>query len=112
MIHPASHLGAAFRIVTLVVPPTLYAVGTFTFVRLAESSIEDLGNARAINRIRGYYRELAVEDAWYFALGGRDAAGVVANRGLSPALPLAAAAPRPSPPAGAGALPLSLPGTQ
>jgi hypothetical protein len=80
----ASRLGAAFRIVTLVVLPTLYTVGTFTFARLAESSIEDLGYGRAINRIRGYYRELAGPDARYFALGGHDdVAGVLANMGIT-----------------------------
>jgi len=73
----------AFDAFVLVVLPALYAVGTFTFVRLAESSVEDLTYGRAINRIRGYYRQLAGPDNRYFALGGHDdVAGVLANMGL------------------------------
>lgn len=84
LLAQATRLSAAFAIFTLIVLPALYAVGTFTFVRLAESSIEDIGYGRAINRIRGYYRELAGQDARYFALGGHDdVAGVLANMGIT-----------------------------
>ncbi len=83
LLGQASHVGSAFRVFVLVVLPTLYAVGTFTFVRLVESSVEDIYYGRAINRIRGYYRELAGEKARYFALGGHDdVPGVLANMGM------------------------------
>lgn len=80
----ATDRGAAFGIFLLVVLPTLYAMGTFTLIRLAESSIEDLAYGRAINRIRGYYREVAGDQARYFALGGHDdVAGVLTNMGIT-----------------------------
>lgn len=76
--------GTAFDAFLLIVLPTLYAIGTFTFVRVAESSIEDLTYGRAINRIRGYYREVAGAQARYFALSGHDdVAGVLANMGMA-----------------------------
>src|SRR5262245_14723070 len=57
----------------------------FTFVRLVESSIEDMLYGRAINRIRHYYLELAGEDARYFVMGGHDdARGVLSNMGIAP----------------------------
>jgi hypothetical protein len=83
LLAQATQLGTAFDAFVLIVLPTLYVVGTFTFVRLAESSVEDLTYGRAINRIRGYYRDVAGEQARYFALGGHDdVAGVLANMGI------------------------------
>jgi hypothetical protein len=80
----ATQLGRAFDVFVLVVLPTLYVLGTFTFVRLVESSIEDIAYGRAINRIRGYYKQLAAEDARYFALSGQDdVVGVMANMGMT-----------------------------
>jgi hypothetical protein len=63
LLAQATQLGTAFDAFVLIVLPTLYVVGTFTFVRLAESSVEDLTYGRAINRIRGYYRDVAGEQA-------------------------------------------------
>ncbi|MGH2954402.1 MAG: hypothetical protein ACRDK9_10370 [Solirubrobacterales bacterium] len=72
-----------FEIFSLVALPTLYFLGLVTFVRLVESSIEDLIYGRAINRIRHYYVELAGEDSRYFQLGAHDdVIGVVTNMGL------------------------------
>jgi hypothetical protein len=68
----ASDFGGAFDVFPLVVLPTLYALGVFTFVRLVTSSIEDLLYGRAINRIRGYYRELIGADARCLMLAARD----------------------------------------
>jgi hypothetical protein len=45
----------SFEIFALVTLPTLYVLGIFTFVRLVESSVEDILYGRAINRIRHYY---------------------------------------------------------
>lgn len=44
----------------------------FTFGRLVQTSVEDLLYGRAINRIRGFYRGLAGEDARYLLLGAHD----------------------------------------
>jgi small-conductance mechanosensitive channel len=76
--------GRAFEIFALVLLPTLYMLGVFTFVRLVESSIEDLFYGRAINRIRQYYLQLAGSEAHYIVLGAHDdPAGVLANMGIA-----------------------------
>jgi hypothetical protein len=76
--------GDLFRVFTMVVLPTLYALGVFTFVRLVELSVEDIYYGRAINRIRHYYLEQAGERARYFLLGGHDdPMGVLRNMGIS-----------------------------
>src|SRR5215211_3634248 len=53
--------GDAFQLFALAALPTLFFLGLFTFVRLVESSVEDIFYGRAINRIRHYYFELAGE---------------------------------------------------
>jgi hypothetical protein len=84
-IGQVSEVGDVFDIFALTVLPTLYVLGLFTFVRLVESSIEDVLYGRAINRIRNYYLDLAGEQAKLFVLSGHDdPAGVLANMGLSP----------------------------
>jgi hypothetical protein len=76
--------GHSFGLFVLLVLPTLYALGTFTFVRVAQCSIEDLAYGRAINRIRSYYRERAGAQARYFVMAGHDdVAGVAANMGIT-----------------------------
>ena len=81
-----STAGDTFRVFALVVLPTVYVLGIFTFVRLVECSIEDLFYGRAINRIRSYYLERAGDDARYFMLSGfDDVPGVLRNMGLRPA---------------------------
>jgi hypothetical protein len=82
-ISQVSDVGDLFNTFALTVLPTLYVLGVVTFVRLAESGIEDWRYALAINRIRGYYRELARDRADLFLLSGNDdAAGVNQNMGL------------------------------
>jgi hypothetical protein len=77
--------GDTFKVFALVVLPTLFALGVFTFVRLVENMIEDLFYGRAINRIRSYYLERAGPYARYFMLSAHDdALGVLANMGLRP----------------------------
>jgi hypothetical protein len=74
-----------FEIFSLVALPTLFFLGLVTFVRLVESSIEDLLYGRAINRIRHYYVELAGEESRYFLMGAHDdVLGVVTNMGIGP----------------------------
>jgi hypothetical protein len=84
-IGQVSEVGDVFEIFALTVLPTLYVLGLFTFVRLVESSVEDVLYGRAINRIRNYYLELAGDQARLFVLSGHDdPVGVLANMGLSP----------------------------
>jgi hypothetical protein len=82
-VSQVSEGGDAFQLFALAALPTLYFLGLFTFVRLVESSVEDLLYGRAINRIRHYYLELAGEEGRYFVMSGHDdAPGVLANMGL------------------------------
>jgi hypothetical protein len=79
----ANRFGAAFDAFALVVLPTVYLLGLFTFVRLVQSSIEDLLYGRAINRIRSFYLRLAGAESRYFLLEGHDDVyGVLANMGI------------------------------
>jgi hypothetical protein len=74
-----------FHAFALVVLPTLYFLGIFTWVRLVEGSIEDIFYGRAINRIRNHYLELAGDKASLFLLSAHDdPAGVIANMALRP----------------------------
>lgn len=72
--------GDLFRVFALTVLPTLYLLGVFTHVRLVECGAEDFRYGLAINRIRGYYKQLAGDQAELFLLSGHDdGAGVFAN---------------------------------
>jgi hypothetical protein len=80
-----SAIGDLFNTFALTVLPTLYVLGVVTFVRLTECGVEDWRYGLAVNRIRGYYREIAGDRADLFLLSGNDdAAGVNENLGLSP----------------------------
>jgi hypothetical protein len=81
----ADGIGVVFATFALTVLPTIYFLGCATYVRLVELGAEDLRYGMAINRIRGYYKELAEERADLFLLSGHDdAAGVFLNMGISP----------------------------
>ncbi len=83
-IGQASEFGAEFDAFALVVLPTVYLLGLFTFVRLVQTSMEDLFYGRAINRIRSYYLQLLGDDSGYLLLGGHDDVyGVLANMGIT-----------------------------
>jgi hypothetical protein len=78
-----SDIGDTFNVFALVALPTLYMLGLFTFVRLVESTTEDIVYGRAINRIRNYYLELAGDRASLFMMRAYDdAPGVLWNMGL------------------------------
>jgi hypothetical protein len=78
-----SEVGDAFNVFALTVLPTLYALGAFTFIRLVECGAEDFRYGLAINRIRGYYRQLAGDEANVFLLSGHDdGRGVFENMGV------------------------------
>ena len=78
-----SEVGDVFNVFALTVLPTLYLLGSVTFVRLVECGAEDFRYGMAINRIRGYYKELAGDRANLFLLSGHDdGRGVFANMSL------------------------------
>jgi hypothetical protein len=82
-INQLSTVGDTFQVFALTVLPTLYVLGLFTFVRLVQSVAEDFGYARAINRIRHHYLELAGDRADLFMMSAHDdAIGVLANMGI------------------------------
>jgi len=69
-----------FEVFALIVLPTLYLLGVFTFVRVVECGAEDYRYGVAINRIRHYYKEIAGDEARLFLLSGHDdGRGVFAN---------------------------------
>jgi hypothetical protein len=70
LVATASSLGAAFYAFGLVLLPTLAFVGSVTFVRTLQSSIEDTEYARRIALLRGYYFEQAPEIAPYLVSAG------------------------------------------
>jgi hypothetical protein len=81
----ADGFGEVFAVFALTVLPTIYLLGCATYVRLVELGAEDLRYGMAINRIRGYYQEIAGDRADLFLLSGHDdAAGVFRNMGISP----------------------------
>jgi hypothetical protein len=76
-------LGQLFHVVALTGLPAVFFLGLVTYVRVLQSSIEDIVYARAINRIRHYYTELDPTRAQYFLLSGSDdVRGALANMGL------------------------------
>jgi hypothetical protein len=56
-----SQLGAAFYAFALILLPVLAFVGVVTFVRLVQSSIEDIAYAHRIGLLRGFYLRLSPE---------------------------------------------------
>src|ERR671914_552552 len=72
LVAQRSPLGEVFFVVALTVLPALFFLGLVTFVRVLQSSIEDLIYARAINRTRHYYTEIDPARAQYFLPSGRD----------------------------------------
>jgi hypothetical protein len=78
-------VGAVFDVFALTVLPVIYFLGCVTYLRLVECGAEDLRYGMAINRIRGYYKELADDRADLFLLSAHDdAAGVFLNMGIAP----------------------------
>jgi hypothetical protein len=72
LVAQRSPLGQVFYAVALTVLPAVLFLGLVTYVRVLQSSIEDILYARAINRIRHYYTEIDPSQAHYFLLSGRD----------------------------------------
>lgn len=81
----ADGIGEVFAVFALTVLPMIYLLGCATYVRLVELGAEDLRYGMAINRIRGYYQEIAGDRADLFLLSGHDdGVGVFLNMGISP----------------------------
>lgn len=80
LVAQRSPLGEVFFVVALTVLPAVFFLGLVTYVRVLQSSVEDIVYARAINRIRHYYTEIDPSQAHYFLLSGRDdVRGALAN---------------------------------
>jgi len=79
-ITQTSETDRTFDVFALIVLPTLYLLGVFTFVRVVECGAEDYRYGVAINRIRNYYKQIAGDQAKLFLLSGYDDGhGVFAN---------------------------------
>jgi hypothetical protein len=82
-IGQTSEIGDLFNAFALTVLPTLYLLGSITYVRLVECGAEDFRYGMAINRIRNYYKQVAGARANLFLLSGHDdGVGVFENMGL------------------------------
>jgi hypothetical protein len=68
-----SRLGAAFYAFALILLPVLVFVGAVTFVRLVQSSIEDLAYARRIALLRSFYVRVSPELEPYLVVARRAA---------------------------------------
>lgn len=85
LLATATELGWPFIVAALVLTPSVIFLGVVTFVRVLESSIEDILYARGINRLRHAYLEIATEWRPYFIKSDHDdTGGVMANMALSP----------------------------
>jgi hypothetical protein len=64
-----SRLGATFYAFALILLPVLAFVGVVTFVRLVQSSIEDIAYANRIALLRSFYLRVSPELEPYFLVG-------------------------------------------
>lgn len=72
-----SQLGWAFHAFALILLPVLAFVGVVTFLRLVQSSIEDIAYAHRIAALRGFYLRIAPElEAYLVVAPGTRSAGV------------------------------------
>ena len=70
-----SRLGVAFYAFALILLPVLAFVGTVTFLRLVQSSIEDIAYAHRIALVRSYYLRVSPElEPFLVVLRGRPGA--------------------------------------
>jgi hypothetical protein len=79
-----SQLGAAFYAFALILLPVLAFVGLVTFLRLVQSSIEDLAYAHRIALLRGFYVRVAPELEPYLVAAPRRSAVPRAEEELEP----------------------------
>jgi hypothetical protein len=80
-----SRLGAAFYAFALILLPVLAFVGVVTFLRLVQSSIEDLAYAHRIALLRSFYLRVAPElEPYLVAVSGTRAAAPFDGEKLAP----------------------------
>lgn len=78
-----SRSGPVFVLFALTLLPTTLLLGLLTYVRLVQSSIEDVTYARAINRIRAFYRTLSPDAQAYLLMSPAEHVhGVLSNAGM------------------------------
>ena len=77
-----SRLGVAFYAFALILLPVLAFVGTVTFLRLVQSSVEDIAYAHRIALVRSYYLRIAPELEPYFVVLRGAGARSTAHRAL------------------------------
>ena len=80
-----SRLGAAFYAFALILLPVLAFVGVVTFLRLVQSSIEDIAFAHRIARLRDFYLRLPPElEPHLLVIRGTRAAALMQRERLAP----------------------------
>jgi hypothetical protein len=80
-----SRLGATFFAFALILLPVLAFVGVVTFLRLVQSSIEDLAYAQRIALLRSFYLRAAPElEPYLVAVSGAAAAAPLESEKLAP----------------------------
>ena len=75
-----SLLGTAFYAFALILLPVLAFVGTVTFLRLVQSSVEELSYAHRIALLRSYYLRAAPELEPYFVVVRRTSSAAASGR--------------------------------
>ena len=81
-----SRLGAAFYAFALILLPVLAFVGVVTFLRLVQSSIEDIAYANRIALVRSFYLRVSPELEPYLVAGsGTPSAAASTGRNSHPA---------------------------
>jgi hypothetical protein len=84
-IGQVSRLGATFYAFGLILLPALAFVGVVTFLRLVQSSIEDIAFAQRIGRLREFYVALAPElERYMLVVRGDHMGGVHPSERLAP----------------------------
>ena len=80
-----SRLGTPFRAFALILLPALAFMGTVTFLRLVQSSLEDIAYAQRIGRLRGFYLAVAPElEPYVLAVRGSRAQTLLHRESLAP----------------------------
>jgi hypothetical protein len=80
-----SRLGAAFYAFALILMPVLAFVGVVTFVRLVQSSIEDIAYANRIALLRSFYLRVSPElEPYLIAVSGPSSAAPFDGEKLAP----------------------------
>jgi hypothetical protein len=78
-----AQVGPAFFLFALALLPALVLLGVLTYLRLLQTAVEDFFYARAINRIRRHYVNLAPDATrWFLLTSSDDPAAFMVNMGL------------------------------